>query len=158
MKLPKCEKDKVAAQDPFITSSSVFLNILSVGMITQGISYNKILDRVQETSGGSRASILEKQDILNVARDYGLHQIQSRHPEDSISVRFIVQELKEANELLFFKDQGVIDSENPNIDKKELALGFMKQGQEFWFLNHLTNTETLQVCMDSTHCISQYAG
>ncbi|KAK3881797.1 hypothetical protein Pcinc_013793 [Petrolisthes cinctipes] len=127
-------------------------------MITQGISYNKILDRVRETSGGSRASILEKQDILNVARDYGLHQIQSRHPEDSISVRFIVQELKEANELLFFKDQGVIDSENPNIDKKELALGFMKQGQEFWFLNHLTNTETLQVCMDSTHCISQYAG
>ncbi|KAK3886174.1 hypothetical protein Pcinc_009675 [Petrolisthes cinctipes] len=140
MKLPKCEKDKVA------------------GMITQGISYNKILDRVRETSGGSRASILEKQDILNVARDYGLHQIQSRHPEDSISVRFIVQELKEANELLFFKDQGVIDSENPNIDKKELALGFMKQGQECWFLNHLTNTETLQVCMDSTHCISQYAG
>ncbi|KAK3895837.1 hypothetical protein Pcinc_000452 [Petrolisthes cinctipes] len=158
MKLPKCEKDKVAAQDPFITSSSVYLNLLSVGMITQGISYNKILDRVRETSGGSRASILEKQDILNVARDYGLHQIQSRHPEDSISVRFIVQELKEANELLFFKDQGVIDSENPNIDKKELALGFMKQGQEFWFLNHLTNTETLQVCMDSTHCISQYAG
>ncbi|KAK3882685.1 hypothetical protein Pcinc_012951 [Petrolisthes cinctipes] len=129
MKLPKCEKDKVA------------------GMITQGISYNKILDRVRETSGGSRASILEKQDILNVARDYGLHQIQSRHPEDSISVRFIVQELKEANELLFFKDQGVIDSENPNIDKKELALGFIKQGQECWFLNHLTNTETLQVCM-----------
>ncbi|KAK3872281.1 hypothetical protein Pcinc_022631 [Petrolisthes cinctipes] len=151
MKLPK-------SQDPFITSSSVYLNILSVGMITQGISYNKILDRVRETSGGSRASILEKQDILDVARDYGLHQIQSRHPEDSISVRFIVQELKEANELLFFKDQGVIDSENPNIDKKELALGFMKQGQEFWFLNHLTNTETLQVCMDSTHCISQYAG
>ncbi|KAK3871629.1 hypothetical protein Pcinc_023249 [Petrolisthes cinctipes] len=98
MKLPKCEKDKVAAQDPFITSSSVYLNILSVGMITQGISYNKVLDRVRETSGGSRASILEKQDILNVARDYGLHQIQSRHPEDSISVRFIVQELKEAND------------------------------------------------------------
>ncbi|KAK3866962.1 hypothetical protein Pcinc_027538 [Petrolisthes cinctipes] len=130
MKLPKCEKDKVA------------------GMITQGISYNKILDRVRETSGGSRASILKKQDILNVARDYGLHHIQCRHPEDNRSVRFIVQELKEANELLFFKDQGVIDSENPNIDKKELALGFMKQGQECWFLNHLTNTETLQSAID----------
>lgn len=109
----------------FLRSDILYYYFLT-GLITQDISYNKILDRVRNTAGGGRASILEKQDILNIAREYGLHQIQSRHREDSISVRFIVQELKEANELLLFKDQGVIDSENPNIDKKELVLGFMK--------------------------------
>lgn len=127
-------------------------------MITQGVSFDKILDQVRETSGRNRSSILERGDIQNIARDYGLQQIQSRHPDDSTSVRFILQEFREANELLFFKDQGVIDSEYPNIGVEELALGFMKRGQECWLSSHLTNTKKLYVCMDSTHCISQYAG
>ena len=93
-------------------------------MITHDISYNKILACVRETSGTDQVSLLERKDIENIAREYEFAHIQ--HPEDSISVQLLVQELKKANELLYFKDQGVIDTDNSNIDEKEFALGIMK--------------------------------
>ena len=127
-------------------------------MIIQGLSYDKILDRVRETCGTSRALLLDKQDIHNIANEYGVTQTSCRHPEDSTSVRLIVEELKEAGELLYFKDQGIRDPHNPNIKEKEFILGFMKKGQEIYLSNQLESMHKIKVCMDSTHCISQYSG
>ncbi|KAK3892788.1 hypothetical protein Pcinc_003377 [Petrolisthes cinctipes] len=140
MVLPKSEKDRIA------------------GMIMQGIEHHKILERVRETSGRNRTSILEKKDIENIIAAYGLSVNQSRHSDNSTSVRLIAQDMKDAGELLYFKDQGELDPQNTEIPSEEFVLAFMKGGQQLMFSEQLKNTEKLQVCMDSTHCISQYTG
>ncbi|KAK3866287.1 hypothetical protein Pcinc_028167 [Petrolisthes cinctipes] len=140
MVLPKSEKDRIA------------------GMIMQGIEHHKILERVRETSGRNRTSILEKKDIENIIAAYGLSVNQSRHSDNSTSVRLIAQDMKDAGELLYFKDQGELDPQNTEIPSEEFVLAFMKEGQQLMFSEQLKNTEKLQVCMDSTHCISQYTG
>ncbi|KAK4289831.1 hypothetical protein Pmani_037227 [Petrolisthes manimaculis] len=139
MVLPKSEKDRIA------------------GMIMQGIEHHKILERVWETSGRNRTSILEK-DIENIIAAYGLSVNQSRHSDDSTSVRLIAQDMKDAGELLYFKDQGQLDPQNTEIPSEEFVLAFMKEEQQLMFSEQLKNTDKLQVCMDSTHCISQYTG
>lgn len=127
-------------------------------MILQGISYDKILDQVRDSAGTSRAALLEKKDIENIVSQFGLNQEHMRHPEDSTSVRLFVKELQESNELLYFKDQNTADAENPGIGEKEFVLSFMKDEQRKFFRNLMESSETLQICMDSTHCISQYEG
>ncbi|KAK3895562.1 hypothetical protein Pcinc_000700 [Petrolisthes cinctipes] len=77
MVLPKSEKDRIA------------------GMIMQGIEHHKILERVRETSGRNRTSILEKKDIENIIAAYGLSVNQSRHSNDSTSVRLIAEQIEE---------------------------------------------------------------
>ncbi|XP_050724593.1 uncharacterized protein LOC127002553 [Eriocheir sinensis] len=140
MTLPKSEQDKIA------------------GMITQGIEHDIILDRVRESAGSNRMSFLEKKDIDNICVRYGLNKTHSRHSDDSTSVRLIVKEMQDANEVLYFKDQGDVDSDNPEIPSKEFVLGFMKGGQELIFSTQMKSCDKIQVCMDSTHCISQYSG
>lgn len=67
------------------------------------------------------------------------------------------KKLEKAGEVLYFKDQNKLDPNNPEIPKDEFVLGFMKKGQEQIF-SELIRSEKLQVCMDSTHGISQYSG
>ena len=120
-------------------------------MILQGISYDKILDQVRDSAGTSRAALLEKKDIENIVSQFGLNQEHMRHPEDSTSVRLFVKELQESNELLYFKDQNTADAENPGIGEKEFVLSFMKDEQRKFLRNLMESSETLQICMDSTH-------
>lgn len=127
-------------------------------MITQGIEHDIILDRVRESAGSNRMSFLEKKDIDNICVRYGLNKTHSRHSDDSTSVRLIVKEMQDANEVMYFKDQGDVDSDNPEIPSKEFVLGFMKGGQELIFSTQMKSCDKIQVCMDSTHCISQYSG
>ncbi|XP_050710017.1 uncharacterized protein LOC126994788, partial [Eriocheir sinensis] len=146
MTLPKSEQDKIAACDEIIISAK--------RMITQGIEHDIILDRVRESAGSNRMSFLEKKDIDNICVRYGLNKTHSRHSDDSTSVRLIVKEMQDANEVLYFKDQGDVDSDNPEIPSKEFVLGFMKGGQELIFSTQMKSCDKIQVCMDSTHCIS----
>ncbi|KAK3895616.1 hypothetical protein Pcinc_000539 [Petrolisthes cinctipes] len=134
MVLPKSEKDRIAASKSSSCSQS---------MIMQGIEYHKILERVRETSGRNRTSILEK-DIENIIAAYGLSVNQSRHSDDSTSVCLIAQDMKDAGELLYFKDQGELDPQNTEIPSEEFVLAFMKEGQQLMFSEQLKNTEKLQ--------------
>ncbi|XP_050724543.1 uncharacterized protein LOC127002517 isoform X2 [Eriocheir sinensis] len=140
MTLPASVKDKIA------------------GMILRGVSHEHILEQVRKSAGESRAAILESQDIKNIVTQFGLKQEHKRHPDDSTSVRLIVTEYREAGDLLYFKDQNSIDPENPEIGKKEFVLGFIKEEQRRVFSKQLESGQELQICMDSTHCISQYEG
>lgn len=127
-------------------------------MILRGVSHEHILEQVRKSAGESRAAILESQDIKNIVTQFGLKQEHKRHPDDSTSVRLIVTEYREAGDLLYFKDQNSIDPENPEIGKKEFVLGFIKEEQRRVFSKQLESGQELQICMDSTHCISQYEG
>ncbi|KAK4302341.1 hypothetical protein Pmani_025559 [Petrolisthes manimaculis] len=135
MVLPKSEKDIIAASKSSSCSQS---------MIMQGIKHHKILERVRETSGRNRTSIMEKKDIENIIAAYGLSVNQSRHSDDSTSVRLIAQDMKDAGELLYFKDQGELDPQNTEIPSEEFVLAFMKEGQQLMFSEQLKNTEKLQ--------------
>ncbi|KAK3888861.1 hypothetical protein Pcinc_007127 [Petrolisthes cinctipes] len=106
MVLPKSEKDRIAASKSSSCSQS---------MIMQGIEHHKILERVRETSGRNRTSILEK-DIENIIAAYGLSVNQSRHSDDSKSVRLIAQDMKDAGELLYFKDPSKPKSPTEEIE------------------------------------------
>lgn len=59
---------------------------------------------------------------------------------------------------MYFKDQGEVDPNNPEVPAQEFVQGFMKERQELIFSSQVTASDKIQVCMDSTHCISQYPG
>ena len=128
------------------------------GMILQGISYDKILDQVRDSAGTSRAALIDRKDLMNIVAQFGLNQEHMRHPDDSTSVRLFVNELRESGELLYFKDQDTVDLDNPGIGEKEFALSFMKKEQKTYLCQLMENNANFQICMDSTHCISQYEG
>ena len=120
-------------------------------MVMQGLDYDKILDRMRESSGGStRVALLEKDDIKNVAQKLGLGKTQRLHSNDSISVRLTVNEMRANNEILFFKDQGEV---HPNISKDEFVLCFQTSEQCTVVRQLHLNSKKL-ICMDSTHGIS----
>lgn len=60
-------------------------------MILQGISHNKILDRVQESAGSNEAALLERKDTENTVSQFGLTQEHIQHPEDSMNVCLFVK-------------------------------------------------------------------
>ena len=121
-------------------------------MIMQGISYDKILDRVRETSAGKRACLLEKQDIRNIAEQGGLDKTHRLHKEDAASVRLIIQEMASNNEVLLFEDQL-----EENL-KDEFVFCFSTLDQQQYIDSNLKEGSKWLVCMDSTHGISHYDG
>lgn len=127
-------------------------------MIVQGVAKEKILDQVRESGGGNRAALLELKDIENIMDQYGLKHQFMKHPDDNTSIRLIAQDLQDTNELLYLKDQDSFDQNHPGIGKNEFVLGFMTNGQQKVLSNQIITGEKLQICMDSTHCISQYDG
>ena len=55
--------------------------------LQQGVSKEKILDDVRNNVGTEflRDHIIDKQDVINIQRAYGLEEVQ-RHPNDQTSV------------------------------------------------------------------------
>ena len=121
-------------------------------MIMQGISYDKILDRVRETSAGKRTCLLEKQDIRNIAEQGGLDKTHRMHKEDAASVRLIIQEMSTKNEVLLFEDQVEGNS------KDEFVFCFSTLDQQQYVESNLIEGSKYLICMDSTHGISHYEG
>ena len=121
-------------------------------MILQGISFDKILDRVRETSAGRRACLLEKQDIRNIAEHGGLDKGHRRHKEDATSVRLIIQEMSANDEVLLFEDQV------EGISKDEFVFCFVTSDQRQFIETNLQEGSKWLICMDSTHGISHYEG
>lgn len=99
------------------------------GMIVQSVEDDKILDKVREGSRGNRLLVVEKRDLQNIAAEFGLTKDHMRHPDDSASVWLIATEMDEAGEVLYFKDEGNIDPDNPDISEEVFIFWFMK-GQE----------------------------
>ena len=62
----------------------------------QGVITDKILDNVRKNVGENftRLHLLEKSDIQNIEKEFGIKSVQ-RHPHDQISVLSLIRELGE---------------------------------------------------------------
>ena len=81
-----------------------------VGMLTQGVSMERILDKVRDSVGSNleRLHLITKKDIHNIERSFGVRQEQ-RHSDDATSVYLWVKEMVEkgeSNPVLYYKQQG----------------------------------------------------
>ena len=77
--------------------------------LQQGVTRSKILDDVRDDVGSKfgRIHLLEKQDIQNIGRSFGLNEIE-RHANDQMSVLSWINEWEqmENNPIIFYKLQG----------------------------------------------------
>lgn len=76
--------------------------------------------------------LVETRDLQNSAAEFGPTKDHTRRPDDSASVPLMVQEMDEAGEVLYFKGQGNIDPNKPDISQEVFGFGFMKEAQEFF--------------------------
>lgn len=117
-----------------------------------GISPDKILDEVRDNVGNSveRIHLLERKDISNLSRSFGLSNVQ-RHINDQDSVASWITEWenKENSPLLFHKLQG---DELQNFKKDDFMIVLQTDFQASLLREFSCNG----VCMDSTHGTNMY--
>ena len=79
--------------------------------LKQGVSKEKVLDAIRENIGAifSRDHLIDKQDLANIRRAYGIDEVE-RHPNDMTSVLSWIQEWQNSdkNPILHFKLQGIL--------------------------------------------------
>ena len=81
-------------------------HFLSTGQLLQGVPMMRILDNIRDSAAPDRTALLERRDLLNVIRDFGINKEEERHADDATSVHMLAQELKEKGEVLFYKARG----------------------------------------------------
>ena len=69
----------------------------------QKVPKSQILEDARKTTNNQRGKYLERQDIVNVALEYGLDRPYSLHKNDEISTKLHLEDLQEQGEYLFFK-------------------------------------------------------
>ena len=78
--------------------------------LQQGVSKEKILDDIRNNVGAEflRDHIIDKQDVVNIQRAYGLEEVQ-RHANDQTSVLAWIQEWQNStsNPVVWYKLQGI---------------------------------------------------
>ncbi|CAL4124372.1 unnamed protein product [Meganyctiphanes norvegica] len=102
--------------------------------------------------GRDQCSLTEKQDIQNIALDFGYDTLKALHKSDPISCQLIIDSL--GNEVLYSKQQGVVDKEHPEIMENEFVLIIVTTAQERLFRERMNRTRLLTMSVDSTHGIS----
>ena len=80
-------------------------------ILQQGVSKEKILDDIRNNVGAKflRDHIIDKQDVVNIQRAYGLEEVQ-RHANDQTSVLAWIQEWQNStsNPVVWYKLQGIL--------------------------------------------------
>ncbi|CAL4117920.1 unnamed protein product, partial [Meganyctiphanes norvegica] len=108
-------------------------------------------DVIEEIHKKSRDqnSLTENQDVQNIALDFGYDTLKALHKSDPISCQLIIESL--GKEVLYSKQQGVVDKEHPEIMENEFVLIIMTTAQEKLFRERITRTRLLTMSVDSTH-------
>jgi len=116
--------------------------------LSQKVPKEELLKMRKLWSG--RPFMVKRKDLMNIQNQFGM-QNDVLHADEAISVFMLINQL--GDEVLYVKEQGKTDKENPNIGEDEFVLIIMKTGQES-VLKHHQNNNNLELCMDSTHGIS----
>lgn len=120
----------------------------------------RVLNDIRETVVGTdfnRIHLLEKRDLYNIKRDYNINNYSTkRHQNDFISVQMWVEQMKqkegEKNPILYFKNQGLEDSES-HLTKNDFFLVIMTNLQAE-MLQQFGNDK---ICIDGTHGLNSYS-
>ena len=129
------------------------------GKLTQGITFQRILDDVRDNLGErfERIHLLTRKDITNIERSFGLRTTQ-RHSDDATSVRLLVEEMGDKDgtpgSVLFYKPQGEQPQACEYLELNDFALGIQTALQAEMMKQLLPDKV---VCMDSTHGTNSYS-
>ena len=139
LRLPKCQRAMIAAK------------------IQQGVTRERILDDIRESVGETfrRQHLIERQDLANLERAFGLHKVQ-RHGNDQQSVLAWISEWESANEsenpVLYHKFQGEEDKNGYDLTTDDFFLVVQTTFQR----DMLTKFAGNGICCDSTHGTNAY--
>ncbi|CAL4068452.1 unnamed protein product, partial [Meganyctiphanes norvegica] len=147
-KLALCFMNMLKEDEKFIARQKV-----------QGIPDERILENIEKTAHFEERSVrITKQHIRNITNRY-IEKKHRFHKDDNVSVQIFANQLKLTNELLYHKQIGEVDLNNPGIPKDAYVLAFMFDAQKELLKTHLeTNEHVTKICTDSTHNICQYEG
>jgi hypothetical protein len=126
------------------------------GKITQGVTYDKILDDIRNSVSDEfeRIHLIQRKDINNIQRSLKLEGGQ-RHSDDATSVAAWVEEMRgkgEDNVVLFYKPQGV-DDERRALKRDDFVIALQTPIQAEMFKKF---GEGKVVCVDATHGTNAY--
>ena len=123
----------------------------------QGVITDKILDDVREKIGENftRLHLLEKSDIQNIEKEFGIKSVQ-RHPHDQISVLSLIRELGETEgedtPILYFKQQGKLDPQHPQFTREDFMVVIQTKAQR----ERAKRYGNDGLCCDATHGTTLY--
>uniref|UniRef100_A0A6P7GVN3 Uncharacterized protein LOC114341342 n=1 Tax=Diabrotica virgifera virgifera TaxID=50390 RepID=A0A6P7GVN3_DIAVI len=123
--------------------------------IAAKIPLQSILDEVRDSVTNSkleRTHLLTKKDLYNIERAFNLNRSAIRHANDAISVDAWVNELKVSGSILFYKPQGCLSNEYPQLKQEDFVLMIMTEGQKELLLRFGDDC----ICMDGTHGLNGY--
>ena len=122
--------------------------------LSQGIPPDRIVKDIGECVDTSfnRVHMINKKDVANIECAFGLKVPVQRHPDDAISTKLWVEELKskgKANPVLFYKQQG---NSCHGFNDEDFVLILQTPLQSLLLQKFGTNI----VCIDSTYKITGY--
>ncbi|ENN79700.1 hypothetical protein YQE_03858, partial [Dendroctonus ponderosae] len=126
--------------------------------IASGISFNRILDEIRQSlyEGDElqRIHLLTRKDLLNIEKQYNLRTSFENHKNDAISVEGWVQQEQKypVSSVLYYKTQGRIDLDIPNLNSDDFVLIIMNEAQA----EILKKFGSKTLCIDGTHGLNQY--
>ena len=98
----------------------------------------------------SKATFVTRQDARNIVRTLDKAR-KSRHENDAVSVKRLVQELRE-KVVIGYKPQGITKEAFPQLAKESFLLVIITTFQAEMFSKHSSRI----VCIDSTHKTNPY--
>ena len=120
-----------------------------------GVNREKILDDIRDNVGEkfSREHMLDEQDLRNIAKQFGLSQVQ-RHDDDQTSVLSWIHEWegKDRNPVLYYKMQGDTDDQEHRLASEDFIIILQTNAQK----NMMTQFASKGVCCDTTHGTTGY--
>jgi len=123
--------------------------------LQQGVSRERILDDIREDfpCGFQRQHLIERQDIVNIEKAYGLRTFQ-RHENDQQSTLAWIEEWKQTdqNPVLFVKLQEEDASEGYDLAKEDFHMVIQTPFQQ----EMLSKFADKGICCDSTHGTNGY--
>lgn len=127
------------------------------GKLKAGVSFNHILDEVRDVKTGienERLLLLERKDLHNISRDFGISFNTKRHADDAVSVKLWVEEMRELGDdcpILYFKEQGK-SGEYDELRLNDFGLIIMTPFQGSLLKKFGNN----KICIDGTHGTNAY--
>lgn len=120
------------------------------------VPFDDILDEVRESISNEqfkRIHLVTKKDLFNIEQSFNLSKDVVRHSNDAISVDAFVNQMRnEGSSILFYKPQGTVLENHPNLKKDDFVLMLMKKAQEELLIKYGLDC----VCSDGTHGLNNY--
>jgi len=127
-------------------------NIIA-GQLLQSVPMSKVLNDISESfSPSKRYSLTSRKDLHNIAASYSINSKEILHQQDALSVDIWVKKMADENSVLFYKPQGEVSTEYPDLVGDDFVLAIMTVSQQTML--ELYGNDVISI--DSAHGTNQY--